>query len=45
LKQQRTKSKEDGELIYLVMKLQWLCLITCHITSSCCIFEIKLEAS
>lgn len=28
---------------YLDMKLQCLCLITCHMTSSCCIFNHTLE--
>lgn len=28
---------------HLAMKLQWLCLITCHMTSSCCIFNKPLS--
>lgn len=28
---------ERKNKVYLVMKLQWLCLMTCQMTSSCCI--------
>ena len=37
--QSETKGTKEDQ-VYLVMKLQWLCLMTCHITSSCCIFHL-----